>query len=90
MESLPAMSSIRLKHIESKEADPDCAGCSSYTTYYFEAIQTGSDSLHHWVIPMGDIGPIETDALGPDVWPADQHKNYRSTYLIQVVQVDKK
>ncbi len=50
-----------IKNVEtiSDEADPDCAGCSSYTYRIYECTKPGNDSLVYAVIPAGDTDFFE-------------------------------
>ncbi len=53
-EIVPQKTILKSVDIIIDEADPDCAGCSSYTYQIYECVKPGADSLVFAVIPAGD------------------------------------
>ncbi len=52
--NVPEKDNIKVVEIINDDADPDCAGCSSYTYSIYECTKPGIDSLVYAVIPAGD------------------------------------
>lgn len=85
---------IKLVDSYDEEADPDCAGCSSFSTMLFECIKPGTDTLFYVYAPMGGPGRPNSmkdtdqeipDSASVDVVPFSEYiKDYINQYIIVI------
>jgi hypothetical protein len=88
--AMPDRGLIELVSSTTEDADPDCAGCSSYTEDVFRCVKPGRDTLYYMVIPNGrfaetvsgiDHDGIDTLGIEPD---AQRLKDMARVYIIEI------
>ena len=52
-EMMPGTPVAEVTEVINDPADPDCAGCSSFTYHIMTSVQKGIDTLYHYTIPAG-------------------------------------